>query len=68
MPCLLVTLWGVSVLILSNAYMGMFLSNHVVTNQRLIINSLNEIPASHIRPLVRRGTALEVIFKVITFP
>ena len=61
---LLIMLWGFIALVLSYGYTGMLLSNLLLTKRTSVINSLHDIPGSGIRPILKFGSANEMIFKV----
>ena len=61
---LLIMLWGFIALVLSYGYTGMLLSNLLLTERTSVINSLHDIPGSGILPILKCGSANEIIFKV----
>ena len=51
--------------VLSNAYMGNMLSHLLFPKQNAPINTLEELVASPLSWIVRRGTASETLFMVL---
>jgi len=52
--------------VLSNAYMGNMLSHLLLPKENAPINTLEELAASPLSWVARRGTATETLFMVLT--
>ena len=61
----LAMIWSLSSIVLINAYTANIVSHFLIPKASAVINSLEELPASSFSWVIRRGTALETLFKVV---
>lgn len=66
-PRLLAAVWSLSAVVLVSAYGGVLTSLLSLRELRPVINTLDDLPRSQMAWGVRRGTALESLFTVISW-
>ena len=64
---LLMMIWSLCAIVVSNAYTGNMLSHLLIQRQSSTINSLEELVASSLNWIIRRGTSAETRFMVISY-
>ena len=58
--------WSLTAVVLSNAYTGKIVSDLLVPSRFAVVDTLEELPASPLDWLLRRGTLSENLFMVVT--